>query len=62
MKAWEVIGVRVLILAVLLGATVLLLSLAGCTGAMRGIEAPLGPIKGDRFPACEAAKKNCEKT
>jgi len=60
MKAWEVIGVRVLIIAIGIGGTLLLL--AGCTGAMRGIEAPLGPIKGDRFPACETAKKNCEKT
>jgi hypothetical protein len=38
----------------------IILSVFGCVGAYR-LEQPLGPMKGDKLPVCDANRK-CERT
>jgi hypothetical protein len=56
----NIIAIRVSIIVAVLGMAIMLLMMS-CTGAYRMRE-PLGPVKGDRFPACDQAKHNCERT
>jgi hypothetical protein len=55
----QVFIIRTAIIAITVAALMWMLS--ACTGAYR-MQQPLGPVKGDRFPACDEAKQNCVRT
>ena len=60
-SAYEHRAVQAAIIIAVLAVIVLLLTLPGCVGAYRMRE-PLGPVKTDPLPVCDAQKGKCVRT